>query len=268
MFVLKEINIYPIKSLGRVSLRESLAQIRGLQYDRRMMLTDIKGNFLSQRKYPEMAKFSISLSDEGFLVYHEGEKLIIPFNLKLKRPKPVIIWEDHLEAPEVEGHFSKWFSDHLNVQCHLIMMDTHTERPVKKKYAINDETVSFADGFPYLIIGSASLDDLNKRLNVPIPIDRFRPNLVISTKEPFVEDGLEVFRIGESVFKRTKPCARCIITTTDQVTGKRSKEPLRTLAAYRTVNNKVLFGQNLICLREGFVKIGDELNLCVNYSDI
>ena len=268
MSVLKEINIYPIKSMGRVSLKESLAQIRGFQYDRRMMLTDGKGNFMSQRKYPEMARFSISLASEGFLVHHEGVELTIPFNLKPRSLRQVTIWEDRLIAPEVEGHFSKWFSDHLNVECHLIMMDEYTERPVKKKYAIHDETVSFADGFPYLIIGSASLDDLNTRLKVPVPMDRFRPNLVISTEESFFEDGLEHFRIGEAVFKRIKPCARCIVTTTDQDTGKRNKEPLKTLAAYRTVNNKVFFGQNLICLREGSVKTGDELDLNVNYSDM
>jgi uncharacterized protein YcbX len=260
MYQLVDIIIYPIKSLGKVSLQKSLAQIRGFQYDRRMMLTDEGGNFLSQRRYPEMARFKVSLVDEkGFLVKHEGEELFIPLNMHGKKSRKVIIWDDQLLAPEADPYFSKWFSQHLNIKCFLITMDEQTRRHVDKRYAINDETVSFSDGFPYLMIGSASLDDLNDKTDVPIPMDRFRPNMVIKTEIPFVEDHFEVFHIGDATFKRSKPCARCIITTTDQNTGVREKEPLKTLSEYRQIDNKILFGQNIICLKEGMINIGEEM---------
>lgn len=267
MYKLVDINIYPIKSLGKISLHNSLAQIRGLQHDRRMMLTDERGNFLSQRQYPEMARFKLSLADEGFLVKYDGDELFIPLSLQSEGSRKVAIWSDRLLAPEADPHFSNWFSEHLNIACCLIFMNEHTKRYVSKKYTMNHETVSFADGFPYLIIGSASLDDLNNRANVSIPMDRFRPNMVIETDIPFVEDHFDVFNIGGAIFKRSKPCARCVITTTDQNTGKREKEPLKTLSEYRKIDNKILFGQNIICLKEGMVNIGDEVITNPNYQN-
>jgi uncharacterized protein YcbX len=119
--------------------------------------------------------------------------------------------------------------------------------------------VSFADGMPYLIIGQSSLDELNSRLESPVPMNRFRPNLVFSGGEPFLEDQLRKIQIGSVPFQIVKPCARCVLTTVDQDTGEKGKEPLKTLATYRTVNNKVMFGQNVVALGGGSVRIGDEL---------
>ena len=169
-------------------------------------------------------------------------------------------------APEADNYYSRWFSDNLRQECHLVFMDNESKRSIDNKYAVQNEQVSFADGFPYLIIGTGSLKDLNQRLATPVPMDRFRPNVVISTDAPFIEDDLEIFHLGEARFKRVKPCSRCIITTTDQLTGKRSKEPLKTLSEYRKFDQKVLFGQNLICLQEGLVKTGDILEPIVNYN--
>jgi uncharacterized protein YcbX len=268
MFLVSDIIIYPIKSLGKVSLRQSQANIKGFQYDRRMMLTDDKGHFLSQRKHPEMARFKVSMADDSIMVIHDGEEISIPFKMKLKKSRSVTIWDDQFIAPEADKHIGVWFSEHLNIKCHLIFMDDNTLRAVDKKYAIHNETVSFSDGFPFLIIGSASLDDLNNRLAAPVSMDRFRPNLVIKTDKPFIEDSLDIFKIGDAVFKRAKPCARCIITTTDQLTAKRYKEPLKTLSSYRKENNKIYFGQNLICLQEGLVRIGDKSEPILNYFSL
>ena len=268
MITLADILIYPIKSLGEISLKRSMAQIRGFEFDRRMMLTDETGNFLSQRKYPEMARFKLSFDDKGFLVHYDRDELFIPLNLKIKKHRLVTIWNDQLLAPEADTCFSNWFSERLQTKCYLIFMDEQTQRPVNNKYSRNDETVSFSDGFPYLIIGSASLNDLNSKMKVPLPMDRFRPNLVIDTDIPFAEDHLDIFKIGDAIFKRSKPCARCIVTTIDQHTGKREREPLRTLSEYRKIDNKVLFGQNLICIKEGMVNIGDEVVTVSNYQDL
>jgi uncharacterized protein YcbX len=263
---LEEINIYPIKSLGKISLKESKARIKGFKFDRRMMLTDGEGQFLSQRRIPEMARFKLSADDDGFIVQHDNEKIHIPFELTADKSRKVTVWGDQLIAPEADNCYSRWFSDHLDQECHLVFMNKESKRPVDHKYAVHNEQVSYADGFPYLIIGTGSLEDLNQRLETPVPIDRFRPNIVISTDVPFKEDDLNLFHLGEATFKRVKPCSRCIITTTDQSTGIRSKEPLRTLSEYRKFDQKVLFGQNLICLKEGLVKTGDILIPISNYN--
>ncbi len=263
---LEEINIYPIKSMGKISLKESKALIRGFEYDRRMMLVDREGQFLSQRRIPEMARFKISIDENGFIVQYDLDNIRIPFKLSSEKTRKVTVWDDRIDAPEADNHYNRWFSDHLDQECYLVFMDKISKRPIDPKYAVHNEHVSFADGFPYLITGTESLVDLNQKLETPVPMDRFRPNIVITTDVPFKEDDLNHFYIGEAIFKRVKPCSRCIITTTDQSTGIRSREPLKTLSEYRSIDQKVLFGQNLICLREGRVKTGDNLIPVSNYE--
>jgi len=263
---LEEIYIYPIKSMGGISLQESKALIRGFKFDRRMMLTDGEGQFLSQRRIPAMARFKLSADENGFIVEYNYDKIHIPFKLSPEKFRKVTVWDDQVTAPEADNYYNRWFSNHLDQECHLVFMDKLSNRPVDRKYAARNEQVSYADGFPYLIIGNGSLADLNQRLETPVPMDRFRPNIVLSTDAPFIEDDLDIFHLGEATFKRVKPCSRCIITTTDQLTGKRSKEPLKTLSEYRRIDQKVLFGQNLICLREGRVKTGDNLIPVSNYT--
>jgi uncharacterized protein len=122
---------------------------------------------------------------------------------------------------------------------------------------VNNESVSFADGMPYLVIGQASLDELNTRLEIPVPMDRFRPNLVFTGGKAFEEDDWDKVKIGDAVFKITKPCARCVMTTVDQTTGKKNKEPLKTLSTYRNVKGKVMFGQNMLLLEGEKIRVGD-----------
>jgi uncharacterized protein YcbX len=138
------------------------------------------------------------------------------------------------------------------------MPDT-TKRKVNSKY-IDNQIVSFADGYPFLIIGEESLVDLNNRLKDPLPVNRFRPNLVFSGGEPFDEDGWMRFKIGGVEFRSIKPCSRCVVTTVDQNTSNKSKEPLKTLSQYREVNGKVMFGMNLVCEVTGKLKMGDQIN--------
>lgn len=263
---LEEIYIYPIKSMGGISLQESKALIRGFKFDRRMMLTNGEGRFLSQRRIPALARFKLSTDEDGFIVQYDNDRIHIPFKLSSEKYRKVTVWDDQVTAPAADNYYNRWFSEHLDQECHLVFMDKVSNRPVDRKYAVSNEQVSYADGFPYLIISTGSLADLNQRLEIPVPMDRFRPNIVVSTETPFTEDDLDIFHLGEAIFKRVKPCSRCIITTTDQLTGKRSKEPLKTLSEYRKIDQKVLFGQNLICLREGVVKTGDNLIPVSNYN--
>jgi uncharacterized protein YcbX len=259
---LQDIYIYPIKSLGGIRLTSAKLEERGIQYDRRWMLVDAQGCFLSQRTHPHMAFLEVSLLPGGLQIIHKVDKsqsLLFPYTPETDRMIPVSIWEDQVEGQVVSETAGKWFSEILGMPCELVMMPETIERKVDPKYAVKGETVSYADAMPYLLIGQASLDDLNGRLEIPVPMNRFRPNLVFSGGIPFEEDGWTTLRIGEAAFKVTKPCARCVLTTVDQATAKKSKEPLRTLAGYRNVEGKVLFGQNMLLLGGSSLQVGDVL---------
>lgn len=258
---LTDLIIYPVKSLSGISLTSGNAGLKGFQHDRRWMLVDDSGHFITQRTLPVLAKLGVTKSNKGWIISYKQDQMEIPFRLSSLQKKKIDIWENRLEVTLAPDAYGKWFSDHLNIHCHLVYMDENVKRPVEAHYQINNELVSFADAFPYLLTGESSLKDLNSRMKDPVPMDRFRPNLVFSGGEPFYEDTFDRIEIGEAIFKVVKPCARCIVTTTDQQSGLRSSEPLHTLSKYRKKDNHVLFGQNLICLKEGKVKVGDMLYL-------
>lgn len=264
---LSEINIYPIKSLGGISLTESLIEEKGLQYDRRWMLVDEKGDFLSQREYPRMATFKMYLTENGLGVMHDNDHLEIPFEPLPQEKIKVRIWDDLTDGVPYPEEINAWFSLHLAKNCRLVKMQEETRRGVDPEYAIRRarDVVSFADGYPFLLIGESSLRDLNSRLDHSVPMNRFRPNLVVSGAEPFAEGEWKQVQIGETVFHLVKPCARCVMTTIDQGTGlSDAPEPLKTLAKYRLVRkngkNKILFGENLIAEAVGkVIKLGDRV---------
>jgi uncharacterized protein YcbX len=259
---LQDIFIYPIKSLGGIRLTESAAEERGFRYDRRWMLVDRAGRFVSQREFPELSLLQVELSQEGLMVVQKknpDRSITVPFGQAEGPDCSVVIWDDLVIARIVSESVSRWFSNFLGFEVNLVVMPESSSRKVDSRYAVNGESVSFADGMPYLIIGQASLDELNSRMEAPVPMNRFRPNLVFSGGTPFQEDSLKKIRIGSVDFQLVKPCARCVLTTVDQETGERGKEPLKTLATYRTVGNKVMFGQNAVALSNGLVRIGDPL---------
>lgn len=264
-YTLTDIFIYPIKSLGGIRVNEAVIEKRGLQYDRRWMLIDARGNFLSQRQLPEMALLQVALQENGLEVTHKQGKMAalqVPFTANDEKSKLVSIWDDVCFAFEVTPEANAWFSEALGFECKLVHMPDHALRHVDPEYARPTDLVSFADAYPFLIIGQESLNDLNNRLAEPVTMDRFRPNLVFAGGVPFEEDTWTEFRIGETTFYPVKPCARCNVTTINQATGKAGVEPLKTLATYRTQNNKVMFGQNLIHSGTGNrLTIGQELQV-------
>lgn len=264
MINLTDIYIYPIKSFGGIRIDESLVLKPGLEHDRRWMLVDPEGNFLSQRTLPKMALLSVECENGGFRIKDKlqpEDSFRLPFNQKFASLKKVRIWDDVVNAFSVDPAISNWIQQKLNTPCELVHMPASVSRPVDAKYASSDESVSFADAMPYLLISQASLDDLNNKLTTPVPMDRFRPNLVISGTDPFEEDQWEVIRIGSVRFKITKPCSRCVMTTVAQETGKPGKEPLATLATFRKNGNKIFFGQNMIPLDEGLIRKGDTVEI-------
>ncbi|NDK56082.1 MOSC domain-containing protein [Pontibacter fetidus] len=263
-YKISSLYIYPIKSLGGISLKEATVQERGLQYDRRWMLVDEKGGFLSQRKFAQMALLQVHLQHDGLLVAHKHNvlrPLFIPFDAPQEKEITVTVWDDTFTAKEVDGITSEWFTKALGMPARLVYMPESSRRHVDPDYAFAEEVVSFADAYPFLLIGQEALNNLNAKLDAPVPMNRFRPNIVFTGGQPHEEDTWETFTIGEVQFRAAKPCARCVLTTVDQQTGIKGAEPLKTLATYRTQNNKVLFGQNLVHTGKGTIAIGDEITV-------
>jgi uncharacterized protein YcbX len=265
--VLTDIYIYPIKSLGGVRVDQAIVEPQGLQYDRRWLLVDENNQFLTQRVFPEMAFLQVHIQPNGLQITHKQkltENLFISFDTQnyQKETRTVTIWDDQVTAVEVSPEVSAWFSRILQINCYLVYMPPTTQRPVDTRYALNQEVVSFADAYPILVIGQASLDDLNSRLAVPVPMNRFRPNLVFSGSAPFAEDTWRDFTINNQKFTGVKLCSRCVMTTVNQDTAEKEVEPLRTLATYRTINKKVMFGQNVLPHSPGeTLRIGDAISV-------
>ncbi len=260
---ISEINIYPIKSLKGIALESAVVEQRGLRFDRRWMLVDRDGTFMTQREFPLMATIETSFAG-GELRVSKGDTLDIPYLPDSGEHLPVTIWRDvDVRALAYNGVVSEWFSEKIGTPCKLVVMPDDTNRVIPEEYAVRPEdTVSFADGYPFLLIGEGSLADLNSRLASPIPMNRFRPNFVVHGSEPFAEDTWKRIRIGSTEFHIVKPCARCVITTVDQEKGEKGKEPLATLSSYRNVGGNVLFGQNLIPdIAGGTVRMGDEVEV-------
>lgn len=267
MFI-SEINVYPIKSLGGVSLRGSIVENRGLQFDRRWMLVDGKNSFLTQRDFPQMATLSIEITADGLAVSAENKTLEIPARPDTDETVSVKIWSSRCRAQIYGKEINDWLCAVLQNDCRLVLMPEETRRRVNYFYAVHqDDTVSFADGYPFLLIGENSLENLNSRLEAPVPMNRFRPNFVISGSEAFAEDGWKQIKIGATIFHVVKPCGRCVITTIEQTSGeKQGVEPLRTLASYRipkrSIKKKILFGQNLIAENIGeTINVGDKVEI-------
>lgn len=265
---LSEINIYPIKSLGGISLKGSVVENRGLQLDRRWMLVDEKNNFLTQRENPLMATVKTEILKNGLGVSSDNETLEIPLETNLEETVSVKIWSSRCRARVYERKFNEWFSNILQKHCKLVLMPEETRRRVNYFYAVHqDDAVSFADGYPVLLACESSLADLNSRLEMPVPMNRFRPNLVVSGADAFAEDGWKQIKIGTVIFHVVKPCGRCVMTTVDQTSGeKHGAEPLKTLATYRipkrSIKKKILFGQNLIAENSGeILNIGDAVEV-------
>jgi uncharacterized protein YcbX len=265
---LSEINIYPIKSLGGISLKTSVVENRGLRFDRRWLLIDEKNNFLTQRNFPKMATVNVEVSENSLRVSANGNETNVSFEPDTNETANVKIWSSRCRAKVYEKETNDWFSDVLQTDCRLVVMPEETRRKVNYFYAVHkDDTVSFADAYPFLLIGESSLEDLNSKLENPVPMNRFRPNFVVSGTDAFAEDNWTQIKIGNVIFHVVKPCARCVVTTIDQVSGeKQSVEPLKTLASYRipkrSIKKKILFGQSLIAENAGdVVKIGDKVEV-------
>jgi uncharacterized protein YcbX len=252
--------VYPIKSCRGIRVDEWTVERRGFFADRRWMIVDAEGNFVTQREVAQLSQVATSLDEDCLSVSAPGlYRLILPQKYSAEL-RPVRIWQDRvLACAHPEG--SAWFSEFLNAPHELVYMTDSEQRPVNPARARAGDIVSFADGYPFLLISEASLEDLNARLEEPITMERFRPNIVISGTEPFAEDGYSEVWLGAISFRGVKRCDRCVVTTIDPLTGERGREPLRTLAKYRLEDQRVWFGMNLIHDSTGVLRVGDPVAL-------
>ena len=256
--ILSQINIYPLKSARGIPLVNVVPETRGLAHDRRWMVVDDSGQFMTQRTSPKMALINTKISAQTLNLNAPGmTELSLPLFPTAGESQEVEIWGDRCEAWTSSPQTKKWISEFLGESCNIVFMPDHSNRPVDPDYTVGENQVSFSDGFPFLLISEASLNDLNKRLPESVAMMRFRPNLVVKNTEPFEEDFWKFIRIGDCELQVVKPCSRCVLTTVDPETGKFSgKEPLRTLATFRKENGKVLFGQNLLATKMGEMEVG------------
>jgi len=248
---------YPIKGLLGNEICCATVNRRGLAMDRRWMLVDEQGNFLSQRQLPALTEF-LPAHQDNLIIKHlqSGETKSIDME-DFAQTQKVVVWDQECAAHGSENEISEWLSNKLNLAVSLVYMDENDFRPVES--ASENDIVSFADGYPVLLTTQASFDDLNERLDSSIDINRFRPNIVIDGKIPFEEDNWQRLKIGTIVFKVAKKCARCHVININQANGLSTKEPLKTLSTYRKEGNKVNFGVNLIPENTGIIHEEDEV---------
>lgn len=255
---LTEIHIYPIKSARGISLPSARLDDQGLEFDRRWMVVDEQGHFLTQRTLPKMALINVALANDHLSVTSRGlGDLSVPLRNPSTGMLRVKVWDDSLDAIDVGQEAASWFTELLGLRCKLVQMPGIPSRYIATKYAPANSPISFADAFPLLLISQMSLHDLNARLAVPVPMNRFRPNIVIDGTSAFEEDSWRSLQIGSVSFRVAKPCARCTVPTVNQDTGEAGKEPIRTLSTYRTKESKIYFGQNLIHESRGILNVGD-----------
>jgi uncharacterized protein len=267
---LTQINIFPVKSLDGYSPDSAIVEKRGLQYDRRWLISEPDGTFMTQRTNAKMALLKATIEGD-FLVISEKQnpQNLVKIGLNTEGADvATTVWDDTILASRTTTEADEFLSNFLGKSCFLSKMNAKNDRRVDEAYNLGDDIVSFADGYPFLIIGENSMRDLNERLNVPLSIRRFRTNFIFSGGAPFVEDSFKNFKIGDVDFIGVKPCARCVLTTRDPDSGVKGREPLATLQTYRSHGTKILFGQNVVFDAKKWtgaalptVKIGDAITL-------
>ncbi|MFL5401832.1 MAG: MOSC domain-containing protein [Gemmatimonadales bacterium] len=256
------LNVYPIKGARGIALDNSEVDGFGLRHDRRWMVVNPSGEFLSQRTHPRLALIAPAIQDGTLRVTApEMPPLELPLHPADAVRSRVAVWRDFCPASWLGEEPAGWFSEFLDCACTLVHMPDRVVRPADPAFAPAGTRVSFADGFPFLLISEESLADLNRRLAAPLPMNRFRPNLVVAGGEAYAEDEWREITIGEIAMQVVKPCGRCVVTTTDQMTAERGKEPLRTLATYRKQGGEVMFGQNVVHQKQGQLRVGDQVTL-------
>lgn len=262
------IHIYPIKSTGGISVTQAKVEELGLEFDRRFIVSDPSGQFITARTEPSLCLVQAKLINHGITLSAPNmPTLNLEYKDSTARYQEVTVWGDKVSGQLCAKQVNEWFSKYLNRPCHLFFFGQNSHRERKSNTA-NARKLAFADGYPLLLISQASLNQLNDKLlsnqQPSVSMAQFRPNIVINNCLPFAEDGWQHIRIGEVEFKVSKPCERCVFTTINPQNGQKNdqQEPLKTLKSFRkTQDGEILFGQNLIAINEGDIYQGDKLTV-------
>ncbi|MFE2012330.1 MOSC domain-containing protein [Streptomyces sp. NPDC059491] len=268
--VLRSVHVHPVKAMRALAPMEAEVQPWGLAGDRRWAVVDAGGKVVTQRRHPRMALATAELLPDGAVTLSAPGHP--PLTVEVPHPSTTVtveIFDKFVEAVPAGETAAAWLSAYLGSEATLVHMDApEHRRPVDPEYALPGETVSFADGYPLLVAATSSLDALNSLIaqgdhadEGPLPMNRFRPNLVVEGTAPWAEDGWTRLAVGEVTFRVARPCGRCVVTTTNQLTAERGKEPLRSLARHRRQDGRVIFGQNLVPEHTGTVRVGDAVKI-------
>jgi uncharacterized protein YcbX len=265
---LSSLHVYPVKGLKGLDLQGSVATDRGLEHDRRWLVVDAKGMFMSQREHPKMATVWTEMVDGALeLSAPEMPPVDVPIAPDAAPTMKVQVWKSMVDAAPVSTFADAWLSEYLGQACRLVYMPDESRRESPADFGGAGNLVGFADAFAYLVTTEASLADLNERIRarggLSVPMNRFRPNLVVSGAAPWAEDGWSEIRIGEAVLRGVKGCGRCQVTTTDQATGEiRGPEPLATLSTFHDdPKSGPIFGMNCVTVRPGAIRVGDTVEV-------
>lgn len=266
---IESLHIYPVKGMKGCAVDAATMIPEGFAGDRRWMLVDATGRFISQREEPRLSLIGVAAEDNALTFQAPGmpglRVTAPPVGPSAGDSLPVTLWADHMTAYPASAEAHAWFGDFLNLSCRLVYQG-NTIRPVDPRWSKPGDIATFADAYPVLVCTTASLADLNRRLGEALPMDRFRPNIVIANDESWAEDEWASIQIGAVRLDLTKPCARCSVTTVDQARGLRTgKEPLRTLASFRFLQvpgiSGVIFGQNGIPRALGRIEVGEPVSV-------
>ncbi|WP_300611890.1 MOSC N-terminal beta barrel domain-containing protein [Trebonia sp.] len=271
MGTLASVHIYPLKGCRAVDLGAAAVEPWGLAGDRRWLLVDADYRFISQREHALMARVVVTYGPgAGIAVAADGHPpLWVPAPAGEQAPDPellkVTVWGSTLLAAAAGAEADAWFSAYLGEPARLVYLDDPTRRAVDPEFGADGDVVSFADGYPLLLTNTGSLRQLGEWLAAageqPVPMNRFRPNVVVTGFEPWAEDRWRRVRIGPVSFRVAKPCGRCVVTTTDQVTGARGTQPLKILGRKRRFGQSLVFGQNIIPDSPGVIRVGDPVEI-------
>jgi uncharacterized protein len=261
MVQISELYVYPVKGAAGIPLRQATLDDFGIRHDRRWMIVDAAGRFITQRNQPRLALLQPELEPDRLVL---SSPMCGRVELPLEAHGParrVQVWDDVTDAVDAGDVAAGFVSRHLDAAVRLLFMPDNTLRQVSLDYARPGDRVSFADGFPLLLIGQASLDELNRRLPDPVAMVRFRPNIVVAGATPHAEDGWRRLRVGDVDLDVVKPCARCAVPNVDPETAVAGREPTRTLAGYRRWDGKIWFGQNVLHRSAGVLRVGDPVEV-------
>ncbi len=265
---LSQLYIYPVKSMAGIPLEASELDDMGLKYDRRWMLVDSQGRFMTQRTHPQMVLIRPTILDGRLLLTgSKGESVEVPGIEHAEERMSVQVWKDQVKAHRLSSAIDAWLSREIGDPCHLVFIADDEIRQCDPAYAKEGDRTGFSDGFPLLLISEASLDLLNEKLDAPVDMIRFRPNLVVAGCHAHAEDNWREISIGDIRFRIVKPCSRCPIPTVNPETGrKEGPEPLKTLMSYRRRDNKVWFGQNMVHEGKGLLQTSQQVEILATGS--